>query len=239
MKYVGNLKLISTGFLIFYGITLLSYFRLVGHPTVGVYSSVISFLFTLAIAGVVGVLQWREWGRQLLVFSNMFVFFYGLAIWQRNPDLMPMPYLVIALITAVFYNQRQTRAYFQPLSQLVRKSILIVDDDEGLLKTVQKILLGNGYSVLTANTGEKGLQIARNQRPDLIILDVLLPGIKGREVCAILKEDPGTKLIPVIFLTAKDSPDDIEAEVAVGGQAHLVKPVNAKILLAEVKKNLE
>ena len=68
-----------------------------------------------------------------------------------------------------------------------RLKVLIVDDDEGILKTVQRILLPNGYSVLTAVTGERGLQIAKLQKPDLIILDVLLPGMKGREVCAMLK----------------------------------------------------
>ena len=74
-----------------------------------------------------------------------------------------------------------------------------MDDDEGLQKTLQQILLTNGYSVLTATTGEKGLQVAKLQKPDLILLDVILPGIKGREVCVKLKDDPVTINIPVIF----------------------------------------
>jgi CheY-like chemotaxis protein len=91
---------------------------------------------------------------------------------------------------------------------------------------------------LTATSGEKGIQIARLQKPDLIILDVILPGVKGREVCQRLKDDDETGRIPVIFLTAKDSEDDIRAEKAVGAVTHITKPVNAKMLLSEVKKIL-
>jgi DNA-binding response OmpR family regulator len=103
---------------------------------------------------------------------------------------------------------------------------------------IQKILLPKGYSVLAAQTGEKGIQVAKLQKPDLIILDVILPGIKGRDVCVRLKEDEETKSIPVIFLTAKDSPDDIKAELATGGLTHLTKPVHARTLIAEIKKVL-
>ena len=80
------------------------------------------------------------------------------------------------------------------------------------------------------------MQIARVQKPDLIILDVILPGIKGREVCAILTEDEETREIPIVFLTAKDSPDDIDAEMAAGATSHLAKPVDAKALLSEIKR---
>ena len=71
-----------------------------------------------------------------------------------------------------------------------------------------------------------------------ILLDVILPGIKGREVCRKLKEDETTKDIPVIFLTAKDSPDDVKAEKEVGGEEHLTKPVTSKVLVSAVNKIL-
>lgn len=118
------------------------------------------------------------------------------------------------------------------------KSILVIDDDETLIRTVRPILMTNGYSVLTSNTGEEGLRVAAAQQPDLILLDVIMPGLKGREVCLKLKKDQRTKQIPVIFLTAKDSQDDIDAELEAGAQAHLTKPVHRESLLATVDRIL-
>ena len=80
--------------------------------------------------------------------------------------------------------------------------------------------------------------MAQRLKPDLIILDVILPGIKGREVCLRLKENKDTRDIPVMFLTAKDSPDDIKAEKEVGGICHLTKPVDNKQLISEIEKIL-
>jgi len=114
------------------------------------------------------------------------------------------------------------------------KTILVIDDDKGLIKMVESGLGAQGYMVLSANTGEGGLQIAQNKDVDLILLDVLLPGIKGRQVCAKLKESPKTKDIPVIFLTAKNSPDDIKAELAAGAIAHITKPIDLRDLTAKV-----
>ncbi len=115
------------------------------------------------------------------------------------------------------------------------QSILVVDDDETVRATARSVLIHQGYSVLTAENGEEGLAVAERQRPDVILLDVILPGIKGREVCRRLKENPSTKDIPVIFLTAKESPDDIQAEKEVGGQAHLTKPIDTKTLIATIE----
>ena len=119
------------------------------------------------------------------------------------------------------------------------KNILIIDDDRGLVKMISSCLLSAGFAVWAADSGETGLTLARQNKPDLIILDVLLPKLKGREVCAKLKADGETRDIPVIFLTAKDSPDDVVAELEVGAVAHLTKPVNTQLLLAEVKNVLK
>ena len=118
------------------------------------------------------------------------------------------------------------------------KKILIVDDDQGLLKVIRAGLMQKGYQIYAAATGEKGLRLAKQIKPDLIILDVILPGIKGREVCALLKEDGETRDIPVIFMTAKDSPDDVKAELEVGAVSHLTKPINVQQLFVEIKKIL-
>ena len=119
-----------------------------------------------------------------------------------------------------------------------KKKILVVDDDKGLLKMVRASLINSGFDVVTAATGEKGIQLAQTKDPDLIVLDVLLPGIKGREVCIRLKRDKKTRHIPVMFLTAKDSPDDVKAELEAGAVTHLTKPVDPKELISEIKKIL-
>ena len=119
------------------------------------------------------------------------------------------------------------------------KSILIVDDDEMVVTMLRPILISNGYAVLSAETGEIGLEIARKQKPDLICLDIILPGIKGRDVCRELKEDEETKDIPVIFLTSKNSEDDIKAGQELGAVAHLNKPVNTEELIATLNRILK
>ena len=120
----------------------------------------------------------------------------------------------------------------------MNKKILIIDDDKGLLKLLATSLTTNGFTILTAESGEDGLDMAQKQRPDLVILDVLLPGIKGREVCARLKKSEQTKNIPVIFLTSKKSLDDLMAEMEMGALTHFTKPVDSKKLLDEIKNLL-
>jgi DNA-binding response OmpR family regulator len=118
------------------------------------------------------------------------------------------------------------------------KTVLIVDDDLSVHKMLEPILITGGYQVFSAKTGEEGLQMANDKKPSIIILDVILPGIKGREVCAQIKGNAATKDIPVLFLTSKDSPDDVQAEIAAGGIGHLTKPINPQYLLAQIKRIL-
>jgi CheY-like chemotaxis protein len=146
--------------------------------------------------------------------------------------------LIMGLSVALLLVWPAARRRFVQKNNLFRKSILVIDDDEIILKTVRPILMGGGYSVLTATTGEEGLNILRQQRPDLVLLDVILPKMKGREVCRVIKGDPGTRSIPVIFLTAKDSEDDVEAELKAGAETHLTKPVDPRSLLSTIRKIL-
>jgi CheY-like chemotaxis protein len=147
-----------------------------------------------------------------------------------------LAYLFLNVIVLLYFTQSRVRTQFHSEKyDAWNRSILVVDDDGMIGKTVRPILFSKGFSVLTAASGEDGLQIARTQKPDLILLDVILPGLKGREVCAKLKEDPQTKEIPVVFLTSKDSPEDIRAENEVGSSGHLTKPVNAKTLIDMVQ----
>jgi len=114
------------------------------------------------------------------------------------------------------------------------KKILLVDDDPGAHVIIVPILSKAGYAVVSAKTGEQALLLALSDRPDLIILDVIMPGIKGRDLCRKLKAYDVLKKTAIIFLTAKDSEDDIKAELEAGAITHLTKPVNPSELLQTV-----
>ncbi|MDP8264714.1 MAG: response regulator [Candidatus Aceula lacicola] len=114
------------------------------------------------------------------------------------------------------------------------KSILVVEDEEGQRLTIQKILEKKGYDLLLAENGPQALAIARSRKPDLVLLDVGIPEIDGKEVCRQLKADDSTKHIPIIFLTASDGPNDIVDHFDLGADMHLTKPINAKELIAQI-----
>jgi len=114
------------------------------------------------------------------------------------------------------------------------KKILLVDDDPGMHMVIVPILSQAGYSAISAKNGEQALHLALNERPNLIILDVIMPGIKGRDLCRKIKAYEVLKDTPVIFLTAKDSEDDVKAELEAGAITHLTKPVNPKELLQTI-----
>lgn len=116
------------------------------------------------------------------------------------------------------------------------KKVLLVDDDPGIHLITVPILSKAGYAAISAKTGEQALQLALNERPSLIILDVIMPGIKGRDLCKKIKSYGVIKDIPVIFLTAKDSEDDVKAELEAGAVAHLTKPVNPAELLKTIEE---
>lgn len=191
-------------------------------------------LFGLLFFGALGIYRKSESARKILVVGNLVLGVYMLVLVFQFPDIVSVAYVLGAFIFGGYFLQPDIKLHFRSLNRKWQ-SILIVDDDEVLIRTVRPILISHGYSVLTANVGEDGLHIAKHQKPNLILLDVILPGIKGRDVCKRLKEDAETKDIPVIFLTAKDSQDDIEAEMSAGAEAHLTKPVNAESLIVTIQ----
>ncbi|NLE65432.1 MAG: response regulator [Elusimicrobia bacterium] len=115
------------------------------------------------------------------------------------------------------------------------RRVLIVDDERALHAMLKPILCSHGFETISAMTGEEGLAMARDVCPDIIILDVIMPTMKGREVCRCLKSDPATAKIPVVFLTAKDSEDDVRAEMQAGAVAHITKPINPGVLVKTLK----
>jgi len=116
-----------------------------------------------------------------------------------------------------------------------RQTILVVDDTPVILKMLSKQLEHWGYRVVTAASGEEGLQRAETERPDLILLDILMPKMKGREVCARLKVNPATKDIPVMFLTALGLGEYVRAGLDVGGDDYIIKPFRPTYLRERIR----
>jgi two-component system phosphate regulon response regulator PhoB len=119
-----------------------------------------------------------------------------------------------------------------------KASILVVDDEEDIRELVQLNLDREGYRVLTCESGEQALAVARSKTPDLIVLDLMLPGIDGLEVCKRLKADAGLGQIPVVMLTAKGEESDIVAGLELGADDYITKPFSGKVLVARVRRLL-
>ena len=120
-----------------------------------------------------------------------------------------------------------------------KREILIVEDNPQTVKLVKFILEKSKYSTISAKDGEEGLQMAKERKPDLIILDLMLPGIDGYQVCEALKADPNTKEIPVIVLTALDTGVDFEKALEKKADWYITKPFEAQHLLKRVDYLIE
>jgi two-component system, OmpR family, alkaline phosphatase synthesis response regulator PhoP len=116
-----------------------------------------------------------------------------------------------------------------------KKQILVVDDEEDILELVSFNLTKEGHQVICTATGEKALNIIQTKHPDLVVLDLMLPGINGLEVAKVLKNDPGTRDIPIVMLTAKGEESDIVAGLELGADDYVTKPFSPRILAARVK----
>ena len=112
--------------------------------------------------------------------------------------------------------------------------ILIVDDSPTELHVLTGHLATAGYQTLTAESGEEGLEVAKAEQPDLVLMDVVMPGLNGFQATRKLSRDPATAHIPVIIVTTKDQDTDREWGMRQGAKAYLVKPVKAKDLLEQV-----
>jgi DNA-binding response OmpR family regulator len=114
-------------------------------------------------------------------------------------------------------------------------TILVIDDDELVSRTLQRALKMYGYHVMVANSGTEGLQLARRHRPDLFILDIMMPGADGYQVCRQIRGDPLLKELPVLFLTAKAKDEDKIEGFRAGADDYLSKPFNMEELQLRVK----
>jgi CheY-like chemotaxis protein len=119
-----------------------------------------------------------------------------------------------------------------------RKTILVIDDSDVDRTFVERVLSGR-YQVVTAANGQSGIDTARRQRPDLILLDYVMPGMSGPEVCRSLKNDRSTETIPVIFLTSMDDALSMSDGFEGGAEHYLTKPIGKSDLLGQVKLRLK
>jgi two-component system phosphate regulon response regulator PhoB len=119
-------------------------------------------------------------------------------------------------------------------TRATKKRVLVVDDERDLVELIAYNLQRNGYDVITAPDGRAALESARRESPDLIILDLMLPGIDGTEVARQLRADPATATIPLIMLTAKSEEVDVVVGLALGADDYITKPFSMKILLARL-----
>jgi EAL domain-containing protein (putative c-di-GMP-specific phosphodiesterase class I)/DNA-binding response OmpR family regulator len=119
------------------------------------------------------------------------------------------------------------------------EKILIVDDDEDILLIVQTILASAGYSAMTARNGREGVDTAIELRPDLILLDVMMPELSGWEVCTTLKNAPETRQIPIVMLTVKSEIRDLITGMQVGADDYITKPFTRRKLLSTVRRLLD
>ncbi|MCG3175148.1 MAG: Alkaline phosphatase synthesis transcriptional regulatory protein PhoP [Candidatus Omnitrophica bacterium] len=119
-----------------------------------------------------------------------------------------------------------------------RQTILVIDDDKDIQKLLQYNLEKEGFQALVAKTGEEGLEMARTKSPSLVVLDLMLPGIDGLEVCRLLRAERTTRTLPVLMLTAKGSETDQVVGLELGANDYITKPFSVKVLVARVRNLL-
>ena len=116
--------------------------------------------------------------------------------------------------------------------------ILVIDDEDIIHDIVSFMLNSRGYNTICVSNGELGLTKARNEHPDLILLDIMMPGLDGHKVCARLKADKDTKRIPVIMLTGESDREAVVKAREIGANDYVVKPFTLSILLERIEKIL-
>jgi two-component system alkaline phosphatase synthesis response regulator PhoP len=118
---------------------------------------------------------------------------------------------------------------------MAKERVLVVDDERDILELVKYNLSKDGFSVTCVQTGEDALRESRTKPPGIIVLDLMLPGLDGLEVCRILKNDAKTQHIPILILSAKGEESDVVAGLELGAADYVTKPFSPRVLLARVR----
>jgi len=122
---------------------------------------------------------------------------------------------------------------------MAKKSILLIEDESDMVYALTIQLEAAGYKVLAARDGQKGLDMARKENPDLIILDLMLPKVDGFKICRMLKFDKRYMKIPIIIFTSKAQDQDMKLGREVGADAYITKPFDAQMLLNKISALLK
>ncbi|WP_305041384.1 response regulator [Geoalkalibacter sp.] len=118
------------------------------------------------------------------------------------------------------------------------ENILVIEDEEDILALVHYNLAREGYTVTPVTSGEEGLKAAARQLPDLVLLDLMLPGLDGLEICRRLKKSPETAAVPIIMVSARGEEADVVAGLELGAEDYVTKPFSTKVLLARIRNVL-
>jgi two-component system alkaline phosphatase synthesis response regulator PhoP len=121
---------------------------------------------------------------------------------------------------------------------MARETILVVEDEEDIAELLRYNLEAEQFKVVVETSGEKGVDTARRVLPDLLLLDLMLPGMNGLEVCRALKSDRATASIPIVMVTARGEESDIVTGLELGAEDYVTKPFGTKVLLARVRAAL-
>lgn len=116
-----------------------------------------------------------------------------------------------------------------------KEHIFVVDDEEDILELARYNLANEGYQVTCINSGEKAILQVQQNKPDLIVLDLMLPGMNGFDVCKVIKNNPLTSAIPIVMLTAKGEESDIVTGLELGADDYITKPFSPKVLVARIR----
>lgn len=116
-----------------------------------------------------------------------------------------------------------------------KETILVVDDEVDILELIRYNLVKEGYSVVAVETGEEALRRVNESLPDLVVLDLMLPGQDGLSVCKRLKSDAATAAVPILMLTAKSEDSDVVAGLELGADDYLTKPFSPRVLIARIR----
>src|SRR5687768_120191 len=132
------------------------------------------------------------------------------------------------------FDPREAREAAPVSTRQAKRRVLVVDDERDLVDLVAYNLTRGGYEVLTASNGTEALDVAQRETPDLVVLDLMLPGIDGTEVARRMKADSRTAGIPIVMLTAKGEETDIVVGLTLGADDYVTKPFSMKVLLARI-----
>lgn len=125
------------------------------------------------------------------------------------------------------------------MKEIITKQLVCIVDDEKTNAEMLRLMLEDDYEICVAHSGEDALEVIKARRPDIVLLDIVLPELSGYDVCKLLKESPETEHIPVIFVTGLEDNHNEQFGLEVGGADYVTKPVSAAIVKARIHRVLE